>query len=392
MTRERFQEYCRLLGASCFLVALAACSKPTQKASPKVTQVTVVNPEQRKVTAYEDLPGRVEPIEEVKVEARVTGYLNKVNFTEGSEVHKGDILYTIDPRQYQAEYDVAAANVVLAQAQLAQAQSDYERTKTLSGQKVISAQENEKQATAVRAGEASVRSAQAAVAKAALNLEFTQMRAPIDGKISRTNVTEGNLIQNGDQLTTIVRQRPVYVTFEAPERAVLRWDKAKKDATAGGITAQARAYVGLLNETDFPREGKLGFIDNELNPGTGTLRMRAELPNEDGRLRVGLYARVRLTLDDPMPALLVPERAVGIDQGARFVYLVTPDNKIEYRKVVVGQLYGGMRAITEGLKPDDRVVTEGLISLIPGQTVQPVKAPENKTSESTLSPATAGTS
>lgn len=388
----RFQAYYRLFGAALSMVVVSACSPPAQKSAPKPVQVTVVHPEQRKVTAYEDLPGRVEPMEEVKVEARVTGYLNKVCFMEGSEVKKGDLLYSIDPRQYQAEYDVAVANVAIAQAQLAQAQSDYERTKTLSGQKVISAQENEKQATAVRAAEASVRSAQATVDKTRLNLEFTQITSPIDGKISRTNVTEGNLIQNGDQLTTIVRQRPVYVTFEAPERAVLRWDKAKKDATAGGITAQARAYVGLLNETDFPREGKLGFIDNELNPGTGTLRMRAELPNEDGRLRVGLYARVRLTLDDPMPALLVPERAVGIDQGARFVYIVTPDNKIEYRKVVVGQLYGGMRAITEGLKPDDRVVTEGLISLIPGQTVQPIEAPDNKTSESQLSPATAGAS
>jgi RND family efflux transporter MFP subunit len=377
-------------GLAALVLGLAGCGKPLQKAEPESPTVTVTAPEERAVLEYEDLPGRVAAIEDVEVKARVTGFLKKVHFQEGNEVSEGDLLYTIDPREYQADLDSSAAALQQAQAQLAQEKSDYARSKQLSTQKVIAAQEAEKQGTAVLAAEAAVRAAQARLDRAKLDLEWTEIRAPISGKISRTSVTEGNLIANGNTLTTIVSQDPVYVYFDAPERVVLRWDKVSSDQAGGGLTARAKAFVGLLNEEGFPREGRVDFSDNELSQGTGTLKMRAVVPNDDRRLRVGMFARVRLTLDQPRGTLLIPERAVGIDQGQRFVYVVNDDNKLEYRRVSTGQVFEGKLAILEGIKPQDRVVTEGLQLLKPGQAVQPEEAktpePSARTAESALSP------
>ena len=367
-TRSRF-----VLGGVVAL-AIAACGKAPEKAAPKPAKVTVTEPEGRAVLEYEELPGRVAAMENVVVKARVTGFLNKVHFEEGAELKKGDLLYTIDPREYQADLDSAVAAVQQAQAELSQAHSDYQRSMQLSTQKVIATQETEKQGTAALAAEAATRSAQARLAKAKLDLEYTEVRAPISGKISRTNVTEGNLVANGDTLTTIVSQDPVYVYFDAPERVVLRWDKAVSEDGGGGLTARARAFVGLLNEEGFPREGKVDFSDNEVSTGTGTLKMRAIVPNDDRRLRVGMFARVRLTLDRPRQTLLVPERAVGVDQGQRFTYVVNGENKVEYRKVLTGQVFDGKLAILDGLQPHDRVITEGLSLLRPGQTVEPEQA------------------
>jgi membrane fusion protein, multidrug efflux system len=366
-------------------LALTACGKAPEKAEPKPPKVTVTAPEEREVLEYEELPGRVAAIENVVVKARVTGFLNKVHFEEGAEVSKGDLLYTIDPREYQADLDSAAAALQQAQAELAQAHSDYQRSMQLSTQKVIAAQETEKQGTAALAAEAARRSAEATLAKAKLDLEYTQIRAPISGKISRTNVTEGNLVANGDTLTSIVSQDPVYVYFDAPERVVLRWDKAVSDESGVGLTSRAKAFVGLLNEEGFPREGKVDFSDNEVSAGTGTLKMRAVVLNDDRRLRVGMFARVRLMLDRPRPTLLVPERAVGVDQGQRFTYIVNGENKVEYRKVSTGQVFDGKLAILDGLQPQDRVITEGLQLLRPGQTVQPEQAPREAAVPSTRS-------
>jgi RND family efflux transporter MFP subunit len=354
-------------------VLLSGCGKAAKTAAPAAPSVTVTQPEERSVTEYEDLPGRIDSIEEVEIKARVKGFLNQVNFNEGAEVKKGDLLYTIDPREYQAEVDSRTAALQQAQAQLAQARSDYQRSQQLSTQKVIAAQETERQATAVLGAEGAVRSAQAALDRANLDKEYTEVRAPITGKISRTRVTQGNLVEDGDTLTSIVSQDPVYVYFDAPERVVLQWDKATKGGGGDGFSSKAKAFVGLLNEEGFPREAKVDFTDNELNTGTGTLRMRALVPNDDRRLRSGLYARVRLTLDDPRNHLLVPERAIGVDQGQRFVYVVDEKNAVQYRKVSVGQVYEGKQVILEGIKPADRVIVEGTLSVRPGQTVQPAE-------------------
>ena len=354
-------------------IILAGCGKPVAAPKAAAPQVPYVHPESKTVLEYEDLPGRVEAMEEVQVKARVDGYLTKVNFKEGTEVNAGDLLYTIDPREYQAEYDSAVAAWQQAQARLSQARSDYERAQQLSKSTVIAKQELENKGTDVLAGEAQSRAAQANVNKAKLNLEFTEVRAPISGKISTTNITEGNLVKDGDVLTTLVKQDPVYVYVEAPERVILRWDKVVKEAENNGLTAKTKAAVGLLNEEGYPREGQVDFTDNEVSTGTGTLRLRAVLPNADRSLRVGLFARVRLSLDQPRESLLVPERAVGIDQGRRFVYLINGDGKVEYRAVTVGQIYEGKLAILSGLAADDRVVADGLQLLRPGQAVEPVE-------------------
>jgi len=374
---------CLLGGLAAIVLALAGCGKAPQNAASKPPTVTVAAPEERAVLEYEDLPGRVAAIENVEVKARVTGFLNKVHFQEGTEVNKGDLLYTIDPREFQADLDSAAAALQQAQAQTAQAKSDYVRSKQLSTQKVIAAQETEKQGTAVLAAEAAARSAQARLDKAKLDLEYSEIRAPISGKISRTSVTEGNLVANGNTLTSIVSQDPVYVYFDAPERVVLRWDKVANDKGAGGLVARAKAFVGLLNEEGFPREGRVDFSDNELSPGTGTLKMRAVVPNDDRRLRIGMFVRARLTLDQPRETLLVPERAVGIDQGQRFVYIINGDSKVEYRKVSTGQVFDGKLAIVEGLKPQDRVITEGMHLLRPGEAVQLEEAAQKASEPST---------
>lgn len=357
------------------LFTLTSCDRKDQtKPAPPPVKVTVVQPEEREVREYEELPGRVEAIERVEIRARVTGHLTKLHFVEGTEVKKGDPLISIDPREYQAQVDTATAALEQAQARLAQARSNYDRARQLSKSTVIARQELETQGTAVLDAAAGVRSAEANLTKARLNLEYTEIPAPISGKIGRVTVTEGNLVEDGDTLTSIVSQDPVYIYFDVPERAVLRWDKAIKEASREGLTARARIAAGLANEEGFPREGRVDFTDNELQTGTGTLSMRAVFPNEDRRLRPGLYARARVSLDQPQKALLVPERAVGIDQGQRFVYVVGADNKAEYRKVTVGQLYDGLRAIRGGLEPGERVVVEGLISVRPGTVVDAVPA------------------
>lgn len=363
-----------LFGCLCGIV-FSGCGKKAASSGPPTPTVITTLPEKRSVQVYEDFPGKVEPIESVDIKARVTGYLQEICFKEGAEVKKGDCLYKIDPREYQAEVDSATANLEEAQAKLAQATSDYERSVKLRSQTAISAQEAEKNLAEARGAQAGVRSAQATLDKTKLNLEYTQIKSPISGKISRTNVTEGNLVENGDSLTTVISQDPLYVYFDLPERVLLRWNELAKESPNADPTADTRVFVGLLNEKAYPREAKLDFADNQVNSGTGTLNMRAIIENPHRELQPGMYARVRVKLNTPRERLLVPERAVGVDQGQRFVYIVTADNKIDYRKVTPGQIYGGKLSILDGLQPEDRVVTEGLLALRNGLTVKPEAAP-----------------
>ena len=361
-------------GSLGLLLLLSGCGKKPGRSGPPVPTVIVALPEKKNVQVYEDFPGKVEPIETVDIKARVTGYLTEICFKEGTEVKQGDCLYKIDPREYQAEVDSATADLEEAQAKLAQAASDYERSVKLRSQTAISAQEAEKNLATARGAQAAVRGAQAALDKAKLDLEYTQIKTPISGKISRTNVTQGNLVEAGDSLTTVISQDPLYVYFDLPERVLLRWNELAKELPNRDPMAQTQVFVGLLNETAFPREAKLDFADNEVNSGTGTLQMRAIIENDHRQLQPGMYARVRVKLNSPRERLLVPERAVGVDQGQRFVYVVSNDNKIEYRKVTPGQIYGGQLSIIDGLQPEDRVVVEGLLALKNGLTVNPQTA------------------
>lgn len=341
-------------------------------------EVTFVVPSAREVREYEDLPGRIEAIENVDIKAQINGLLKGVHFQEGAEVKKGDLLYSIDPREYQAEADLAAANVRQAEARLAQTRSEYERARRT--QTAISAQELEARLTAMNEAQAAVQSAQAMYAKASLNLDYTEIRAPISGKISRTEITPGNLVRNGDTLTRIVGQDPVYVYFDAPERAILRWKKTPNDSfRKDNLTSQAQALVGLLNEKGFPREAQVDFADNQVKEGTGTLELRGVLSNSDRRLLPGMFARVRISLDKPHETLLVPERAIGFDQGQRFLYVIGADDQVERRTVEVGQLYDGLRAIINGVSGGERIVLDGVSLVQSGIKVR--AAPVDQTKE-----------
>lgn len=362
------------VAAACFgLVALVSCGdKVGGSRSAGLPEVEVTNPIEKEVYEYEILPGRVQAVDDVEIKARVTGSLEKVEFVEGSEVKAGDPLFLINPREYQARLEAAKADFERAQAALRQAESDFKRAETLKGSNAISEEEVETRSTQVLNAKGSLRSAEAALDNAELDLEYTRIASPIDGKISSLVVTRGNLISEGDTLTTVVRQSPVYIVFEVPERSVLRWDKVVRASGQGKFSESVIAEVGLLSEEGFPREAKVDFVDNIINPATGTLRMRAVLENEDRSARVGLYARVRLSLKDPQQTLLIPERAVGTDQGQRFVFLVGKDDTVEYRKVVPGQMHDGMLSITDGLTPQDVVITEGLLALKAGIKVKPI--------------------
>lgn len=356
------------------LFVLAACGKKEAPArTAALPEVEVTSPVVRVVYEYEILPGRVAAVDKVEIRARVAGSLDVVSFIEGTEVKAGDPLFEINPREYQAKLEAAKAEQERSAASLEQAESDFKRAEQLKQSNAISQEEVEIRSTQVSDAKGRLLSAKAAVDNANLDLEYTKIASPIDGKISSQAVTRGNLISEGDTLTTVVRQSPVHVVFEVPERSVLRWDRVSRESGGGRFSEKVKAEVGLLSEQGFPSEAKVDFVDNAIDPATGTLRMRAVLENEDRSARVGLYARVRLSLKEGQETLLIPERAVGTDQGQRFVFLLDDDDKVVYRKVVPGQVHEGLLAITGGLSPQDRVITEGLLSLKAGIKVKPVK-------------------
>jgi RND family efflux transporter MFP subunit len=345
---------------------------------PAPPDVTVVQPVSREVTDHEDFTGRVDAIENVDVRPRVTGYLTKVAFKDGAEVKKGDVLFEIDPRPYQAQLDQAEANLKAAEAQREASKRTLERLRaagTAPKADIDVADAN------YLAAAAQAVAAKAAVEVAKLNLEWTTIRAPIDGLIGRHLVDPGNLVK-GDEtsLANLVNIDKVYVYFDGDERTVLRLERLARGAKGKPLAeADLSVSVGVGDEEDYPRRGTLNFVANRVNPGTGTVTMRAVLPNANRSLRPGLFARVRLAIGAPHKALLVPEEAIGSDQGQKNVYIVDKDNKVVARTVTVGAKQDSLRVITEGLQADDRVITEGRARVRPGDTVKPtaVKLPDH---------------
>jgi RND family efflux transporter MFP subunit len=351
---------------------LASCGKKeTAKGPPPPVEVEVAQPLNKEVFEYEILPGRIEAIDQVEIKARVNGVLEKIEFTEGARIKANDPLFQINPREYEARLQSAKAGLERMQASMEKADSDFKRATTLRQSGAISQEELEARQTQLLDSRGSHRAAQAAVDNAQLDLEYTKITSPIDGKISSLVVTRGNLISIGDTLTTIVRQAPVYVTFEVPERSVLRWDRIIRESGGKSFSESILAEVGLLNEEGYPHKARVDFVDNAIKTDTGTLRVRAILDNKDLVARVGLYARVRLSLDKPVRTLLIPERAVGTDQGQRFVFALNGGDTVSYRNVKTGQTHDGLISIFEGLSPEDRVVTEGLLTLREGTKVNP---------------------
>ncbi len=360
---------------------VTGCDKTAAPPTRPPAAVTVNQPVQREVVEWDEYPGRLDAVAMVEVRARVNGYLESIHFKDGAEVKKGDLLFVIDPRPYQAEMDRTAANVKEAETRLELAVNDLARAERLLKSKAISEEEADSRSKAKREAEASIQSARAMAEMAKINLDYTHITAPIDGRISRKLITEGNLV-NGNQgqatlLTTIVSLDPVYCYFDADERAVLKYQQLAREGKGDNFRdGQAVCEVELANETGFPHKGVLDFVDNRVDPATGTLRVRGVFPNPgpDRVLQPGFFARVRVPGSAKYQALLVPDLAIGTDQGQKFVSVVNAQETVEYRMVKLGPIMDGLRVIREGLKPDDWVVVNGLMSVRPGAKVNPTRA------------------
>jgi RND family efflux transporter MFP subunit len=355
-------------------LALSACARneaAESRAAPPAPQVTVAAAVTRKITESEEFTGRFEAVERVEVRPRVSGYVSSVNFKEGSEVKKGDVLFVIDPRPYQAERDKAAAGLAQARSQLALAKSERERAVKLIAQHALSQEEYDTRTAGSEQAQANLEAAKAALDAAALNLEFTKVTAPISGRISRALVTSGNFVTNGQTpLTTLVSLDPIYVSFDGDEQGYLKFIKLAREAAGNPHEARNPVQVGLANENGFPHQGVMVFVDNALDPTTGTIRSRALLDNHERQFTPGLFARIRLLGSAQHQAVLVNDSAVGTDQTVRYVLVVGKDNKVEYRPVQLGPVVDGLRVVQSGLGAGETIVVNGLQRVRPGAQVQ----------------------
>jgi RND family efflux transporter MFP subunit len=357
------------------LVGLSGCgADATATAQAPAPQVSVASALEREVTEWDEFTGRVEAVESVEVRPRVTGYVESVNFTEGSTVRKGDLLFVIDPRPYRAELSKAEAELSRAVARSELAASDAARSKSLVDIKAVSREEYETRVNASREATANVAAARAAVDAAKLNLEFTRVTSPIAGRVSKAAVTAGNLVTGGSNaatlLTTVVSLDPIYVTFEGDEQVYLKYTElARRGERQSSRDAANPVLMELANETDYPRHGTMVFVDNQIDPRTGTIRARASFENKDGFLTPGLFARIKLLGHNSYQAVLVDDRAIGTDQSQKFVYVVDAQSKVVYRPVKVGRLADGLRIVQQGLQPGETVIVNGLQRVRPGMVV-----------------------
>jgi multidrug efflux system membrane fusion protein len=343
---------------------------------PQAMPVSVAAVEQREVTPWDEFSGRLEAVDRVDVRARVAGAVLSSHFTEGALVKAGDLLVTIDPAPYAAEVDGAQAQLVGAQARLAHAISEHERSQRLWDEHAIAQRELDERLNGRREAEANVRAAEAALQLAKLNLSYTQVRAPVSGRVGKLEVTVGNLIGAGagaPVLTTLVSVSPIYASFDADEQAITR---ALHDLPKGGDRAPIQRIpveIGTSDSEGTPLAGRLQLVDNQVNAKSGTVRVRAVFDNKDGSLMPGQFVKVRMGRAKPEDALLVSERAVGTDQSKRFVLVVGADNKAMYREVVLGPSIDGLRVVQAGLKPGERIVVNGLQRVRPGMLVAPTE-------------------
>ena len=347
-------------------LVFAACSKPVPQQPP--AQVTVAPAVAKQVADWDEFTGHFESVDAVEIRPRVSGFVQRVAFTEGAIVRRGDPLFYIDARPYQAEVDRAAADLERAKTRAQLAQGEHERAQRLVATQAISREELDARGSSKAEGDAAVRSAAAALETARLNLEWTVVRAPITGRVSRAAVTLGNLVQAGPPsatlLTTIVSLDPIYVYFDSDEQAYLKYVNAMRSRSA-----DLPVYVGLTNENGFPHKGKLDFVDNRLDPGAGTIRIRAVVPNPTQLFVPGLFARVKLVGTEQHAVTLIQDQAVGTDQDRKFVLILKPDSSVEYRPVTLGRLVDGLRVVNSGLAPGEDVVINGLLRVRPGMKV-----------------------
>jgi multidrug efflux system membrane fusion protein len=375
------------------LAALTLNSRADDKpaAAPPLQAVTVAPVPEREISEWDEFTGRLEAVDQVEIRPRVSGYIKRVTFTEGREVKKGEVLFEIDPRPYQAELARAEAELERAKSAAALAASDVQRAQTLVKAQAISREEYDSRTSAEAQGGAGVKAAEAAAQTARLNLEWTRVRSPINGRVSNALVTSGNLVEAGPPatlLTTVVSLDPMYVYFDSDEQTYLRYAGRARHGS-NWRTAKLPVYLGLANEDGFPHEGQLDFVDNQIDPNTGTIRTRAVFSNTSRALTPGLFARVKLVGDHKRKALLVRDAAIGTDQDRKFVLVVGQGDTLAYRPVVPGRLVDGLRIIDSGLQPGEHVVVNGLMRVRPGMKVAPQLA-EMTAADSSAAPASAG--
>ncbi len=339
-----------------------------QAGPPPAPAVTVSQVLVRPVDDADEFTGRLQAVDTIQLRPRVSGYVDSVHFREGAIVRKGDLLFRIDPRPYQAEVDRLSANLGQAKAEQVLAQSNGERAQRLLDQHAISKEEADRQQTTAQSAKAQVASTTAALDAAKLNLSFTEVRAPIDGRVSNALVTPGNLVTSNDVLTSVVSVNPIYAYFDVDEHSYLKFDRQRREHGAAPQISMA-----LADEKGFPHTGRVDFVDNQLRAGSGTIRLRAVFDNADAGYTPGLYVRIQLRSDSRQPRALVDDRAVGADLGNKYVYVVDKDRKVEYRRVVTGPLLDGLRVVTEGLDAKDTVIVSGIQHVRPGVEVNPTK-------------------
>jgi multidrug efflux system membrane fusion protein len=352
----------------------ASSDEGTPKA-PAALPVSVSVVQQRNVALWDEFSGRLEAVERVEVRSRVAGAVQAVHFREGALVKQNDLLVTIDPAPYAAEVARAEAQVVAAQARVLLTKNEMERGQQLSDTRTISVRDLDQRMNAHREAEANVKAAQAALQSAKLNLDYTQVRAPVSGRVGKLEITTGNLVAAGPGapvLTTLVSVNPIYASFNADEQIVSRALQSLGD-NGHGYDEIDRIPVEMStvtsNGTSF--KGKMQLIDNQFDARTGTVRVRAVFDNADGRLIPGQFARLRMGQAKSEPALAVSERAIGTDQDKKYVLVVDADNKAIYREVTLGPSVEGLRVVTQGLTSGERIVVNGLQRVRPGAVIEP---------------------
>jgi membrane fusion protein, multidrug efflux system len=366
-------------------IPFAGCKSTADKkpSSPAAVEVAAIVP--KPIHLSDEFNGRVASINSVDVRARVTGYVDNVTYREGDSVKRGDLLFVIDPRPYRDALDSAKASLEREKAAAAFANIQEKRAQALNASDAISQEEYQNRDSDLSQSTARVHGAEAAVATAELNLSFTEVRSPIDGRTSRAQLTRGNLAQ-ADQimLTTVVSQDPVYVYFDCDEQSYLRFQE--RVHRRSGVSSANPVRVALANETAFPHVGRVDFLDNEVNPSTGTIRARVVLPNPDHLLTPGIYARVQLESPGTVQALLVDDKAILTDQDQKYVYVVGPGNVAQRKDVVTGGMADGLRLIQSGLAPGDKVIVSGLQQIyFPGAPVTPTQVAMGYVTASTTS-------
>ena len=366
---------CTILLSMLGLLALEGCGKapPPPPGPPDVTVAKVIS---KRIKDWDEYTGRFQAVDTVEIRPRVSGYIEQVLFREGQAVKKDDVLVIIDPRPYQADYDRAKAGLELAKSQQELAKLEAARVQKLKDSGAVSREELDERLSTLNQQQASVSAAKAALDNAALQLSFTKVRSPFDGRASRAEVTRGNLVTGGNNggtlLTTVVSVDPIYVYFEGDENAYLHYNQlAREGQRQSSRDARNPVRVGLANEQGFPHEGYMDFVDNQLDVRTGTIRARAVLENKQNVFTPGMFARVQLLGSGEYDAILIEDRAVGTDQSQSFVLVLGPENKLEYRAIQPGRIVDGLRIVRQGLKPDDVVVISGLQRVRPGAQVKP---------------------